>query len=204
MISNSVSGNGGTFSGGSLVKEYISNIKTVPWVVFSDIDNTLYDFQSRMKSIDPEYDIESVSYGTVGEKYDFKYITSRPDFYTADYFNLRVLDVFHTLPPSTRVVFYSKCLSDEAYENKLGFLKAHFGNNVTFVREGDDPKEFLSRLVYDYAPECKKEEVLFIDDSPQRLKHLIELGYPYAKVAHPYNEALPEGIGTLRPNYLIK
>ena len=178
----------------------ISEFKGKKQVVFCDIDNSFYDVESAMVSIHHDYPINSESYDLDGK---FLAEFYNPQLYQLEFVNKEVLAFLRTkADEGYQLVFYSQSVSAEIYLRKLWLVQEFFGSVplVPVVSDYDLPS-----LIKVFDNEGKDlEDIIFIDDKPNRIEFLLENHIKVVGVQHPYNKDLLEGKRTLTPNYLLK
>lgn len=180
-------------------------------VYIVDIDNTVYDAESRLHVWFPEFDpLAQVSYNYADKKYLMPY--SEPTFYSPEFVNNAVVSFVkqQLVNSSVLVMFASQSPSDEVDRTKINLLKGIFGNDTSAfaymkMRNLDDSLTQKESELKKFARVVKlygSENVIFVDDNPDRLAIASELGCKYITVEHPYNRNLScEGMPTLLPNY---
>lgn len=178
----------------------ISQLKGKKQVVFFDIDNSFYDVESAMVSIHHDYPINSVSYD-LDDKFLLEFYN--PDLYQLEFVNKEVLAFLLTkVDEGYQIVFYSNSVSAEIYLRKLWLVQEFFGSVplVPVVSDYDLPS-----LIKVFDNDGKDlEDIIFIDDKPNRIEFLLENHIKVVGVEHPYNKELLKGKRTLTPNYLLE
>lgn len=178
----------------------ISQLKGKKQVVFCDIDNSFYDVESAMLSIHHDYPINSVSYD-LDDKFLLEFYN--PDLYQLEFVNKEVLAFLQTkVDEGYQIVFYSNSVSAEIYLRKLWLVQEFFGSVplVPVVSDYDLPS-----LIKVFDNDGKDlEDIIFIDDKPNRIEFLLENHIKVVGVEHPYNKELLKGKRTLTPNYLLE
>lgn len=178
----------------------ISQLKGKKQVVFCDIDNSFYDVESAMVSIHHDYPINSVSYD-LDDKFLLEFYN--PDLYQLEFVNKEVLAFLLTkVDEGYQIVFYSNSVSAEIYLRKLWLVQEFFGSVplVPVVSDYDLPS-----LIKVFDNDGKDlEDIIFIDDKPNRIEFLLENHIKVVGVKHPYNKELLKGKRTLTPNYLLE
>lgn len=178
----------------------ISQLKGKKQVVFCDIDNSFYDVESAMVSIHHDYPINSESYDLDGK---FLAEFYNPQLYQLEFVNKEVLTFLGTeFDEGYQIVFYSHSCSAEIYLRKLWLVKEFFGSVplVPVVSDYDLPS-----LIKVFDNDGKDlEDIIFIDDKPNRIEFLLENHIKVVGVEHPYNKELLKGKRTLTPNYLLE
>lgn len=178
----------------------ISQLKGKKQVVFCDIDNSFYDIESAMVSIHHNYPINSESYDLDGK---FLAEFYNPQLYQLEFINKEVLAFLRTkVDEGYQLVFYSQSVSAEIYLRKLWLVQEFFGSVplVPVVSDYDLPS--LIRVFDNDGKDL--EDIIFIDDKPNRIEFLLENHIKVVGVQHPYNKDLLEGKRTLTTNYLLK
>lgn len=178
----------------------ISQLKGKKQVVFCDIDNSFYDIESAMVSIHRDYPINSESYDLDGK---FLAEFYNPQLYQLEFVNKEVLTFLGTkFDEGYQIVFYSNSVSAEIYLRKLWLVQEFFGSVplVPVVSDYDLPS-----LIKVFDNDGKDlEDIIFIDDKPNRIEFLLENHIKVVGVEHPYNKELLKGKRTLTPNYLLE
>lgn len=178
----------------------ISQLKGKKQVVFCDIDNSFYDIESAMVSIHRDYPINSESYDLDGK---FLAEFYNPQLYQLEFVNKEVLTFLGTkFDEGYQIVFYSNSVSAEIYLRKLWLVQEFFGSVplVPVVSDYDLPS-----LIKVFDNDGKDlEDIIFIDDKPNRIEFLLENHIKVVGVEHPYNKKLLKGKRTLTPNYLLE
>lgn len=178
----------------------ISQLKGKKQVVFCDIDNSFYDVESAMVSIHHDYPINSESYDLDGK---FLAEFYNPQLYQLELVNKEVLTFLGTkFDEGHQIVFYSHSCSAEIYLRKLWLVQEFFGSVplVPVVSDYDLPS-----LIKVFDNDGKDlEDIIFIDDKPNRIEFLLENHIKVVGVEHPYNKELLKGKRTLTPNYLLE
>lgn len=178
----------------------ISQLKGKKQVVFCDIDNSFYDVESAMVSIHHDYPINSESYD-LDDKFLLEFYN--PDLYQLEFVNKEVLAFLQTkVDEGYQIVFYSNSVSAEIYLRKLWLVQGLFGSVplVPVVSDYDLPS-----LIKVFDNDGKDlEDIIFIDDKPNRIEFLLENHIKVVGVEHPYNKELLKGKRTLTPNYLLE
>lgn len=178
----------------------ISQLKGKKQVVFCDIDNSFYDVESAMVSIHHDYPINSESYDLDGK---FLAEFYNPQLYQLELVNKEVLTFLGTkFDEGYQIVFYSHYCSAEIYLRKLWLVQEFFGSVplVPVVSDYDLPS-----LIKVFDNDGKDlEDIIFIDDKPNRIEFLLENHIKVVGVEHPYNKELLKGKRTLTPNYLLE
>ena len=178
----------------------ISQLKGKKQVVFCDIDNSFYDVESAMVSIHHDYPINSVSYD-LDDKFLLEFYN--PDLYQLEFVNKEVLAFLQTkVDEGYQIVFYSHSCSAEIYLRKLWLVQEFFGSVplIPVVSDYDLPS-----LIKVFDNDGKDlEDIIFIDDKPNRIEFLLENHIKVVGVEHPYNKELLKGKRTLTPNYLLE
>ena len=178
----------------------ISQLKGKKKVVFCDIDNSLYDIESAMFYRYPDYPINSKSYDL-----DDKFLAEfyNPNLYQPEFVNKDVLQFLsHKVIEGYQLLFYSQSCSAEIYLRKLWLVQELFGF-VPLVPVVED--EDLPSLIHVFANKGRNlDDVIFIDDKPNRIKLLKDGKFKVVGVKHPYNEDLLNVTQTLTPNYLLE
>lgn len=178
----------------------ISQLKGKKQVVFCDIDNSFYDVESAMVSIHHDYPINSESYDLDGK---FLAEFYNPQLYQLEFVNKEVLTFLGTkFDEGCQIVFYSHSCSAEIYLRKLWLVQEFFGSVplVPVVSDYDLPS-----LIKVFDNDGKDlEDIVFIDDKPNRIEFLLENHIKVVGVEHPYNKELLKGKRTLTPNYLLE
>lgn len=178
----------------------ISQFKGKKQVVFCDIDNSFYDIESAMVSIHRDYPINSESYD-LGDKFLLEFYN--PDLYQLEFVNKEVLAFLQTkVDEGYQIVFYSNSVSAEIYLRKLWLVQEFFGSVplVPVISDYDLPS-----LIKVFDNDGKDlEDIIFIDDKPNRIEFLLENHIKVVGVEHPYNKELLKGKRTLTPNYLLE
>lgn len=178
----------------------ISQFKGKRQVVFCDIDNSFYDIESAMVSIHSDYPINSKSYDLDGK---FLAEFHNPQLYQLEFVNKDVLTFLQTkVDEGYQIVFYSHSVSAEIYLRKLWLVQEYFGSVplVPVVSDYDLPS--LIHVFNNNGEDL--DDVIFIDDKPNRIEFLLENNIKVVGVKHPYNKELLEGKRTLTPNYLLE
>ena len=178
----------------------ISQFKGSRQVVLCDIDNSFYDIESAMVSLHHDYPINSESYDLEGK---FLAEFYNPKLYQLEFVNKEVLAFLSTKrDEGYQLLFYSHSCSAEIYLRKLWLVQEFFGSVplVPVVSDGDLPSLLC---VFDNRGR-DLEDVIFIDDKPNRIELLKESNFKVVGVKHPYNKELLEGSRTLTPNYLLE
>lgn len=178
----------------------ISQFKGKRQVVFCDIDNSFYDIESAMVSIHSDYPINSKSYDL-----DDKFLAEfhNPQLYQLEFVNKDVLTFLQTkVDEGYQIVFYSHSVSAEIYLRKLWLVQEYFGSVplVPVVSDYDLPS--LIHVFNNNGEDL--DDVIFIDDKPNRIEFLLENNIKVVGVKHHYNKELLEGKRTLTPNYLLE
>lgn len=178
----------------------ISQFKGKKQVVFCDIDNSFYDVESAMVSLHHDYPINSESYDLDGK---FLAEFYNPQLYQLEFVNKEVLAFLRTKgDEGYQLVFYSHSVSAEIYLRKLWLVREFF-NSVPLIPVVSDYD--LPTLIKVFDNEGKDlEDVIFIDDKPNRIEFLLENNVKVVGVHHPYNRDLLKGKRTLTPNYLLE
>lgn len=178
----------------------ISQLKGKKQVVFCDIDNSFYDVESAMVSIHHDYPINSESYD-LDDKFLLEFYN--PDLYQLEFVNKEVLAFLQTkVDEGYQIVFYSNSVSAEIYLRKLELVQELFGSVplVPVVSDYDLPS-----LIKVFDNDGKDlEDIIFIDEKPNRIEFLLENHIKVVGVEHPYNKELLKGKRTLTPNYLLE
>ena len=178
----------------------ISQLKGKKQVVFCDIDNSFYDVESAMVSIHHDYPINSESYDLDGK---FLAEFYNPQLYQLEFVNKEVLSFLRTkADEGYQLVFYSQSVSAEIYLRKLWLVQEFFGSVplVPVVSDYDLPS-----LIKVFDNDGKDlEDIIFIEDKPNRIEFLLENHIKVVGVQHPYNKDLLKGKRTLTPNYLLE
>lgn len=178
----------------------ISQLKGKKQVVFCDIDNSFYDVESAMVSIHHDYPINSESYDLDGK---FLAEFYNPDLYQLEFVNKEVLAFLQTkVDEGYQIAFYSNSVSAEIYLRKLWLVQEFFGSVplIPVVSDYDLPS-----LIKVFDNDGKDlEDIIFIDDKPNRIEFLLENHIKVVGVEHPYNKELLKGKRTLTPNYLLE
>ena len=178
----------------------ISQLKGKKQVVFCDIDNSFYDVESAMVSIHHDYPINSESYDLDGK---FLAEFYNPQLYQLEFVNKEVITFLGTkFDEGYQIVFYSHSCSAEIYLRKLWLVQEFFGSVplVPVVSDYDLPS-----LIKVFNNDGKDlEDIIFIDDKPNRIEFLLENHIKVVGVEHPYNKELLKGKRTLTPNYLLE
>ena len=178
----------------------ISQLKGKKRVVFCDIDNSFYDVESAMVSIHHDYPINSESYD-LNDKFLLEFYN--PDLYQLEFVNKEVLAFLQTkVDEGYQLVFYSHSCSAEIYLRKLWLVQEFFGSVplVPVVSDYDLPS--LIKVFDNNGKDL--EDIIFIDDKPNRIEFLLENHIKVVGVEHPYNKELLKGKRTLTPNYLLE
>lgn len=178
----------------------ISQFKGSKQVVFCDIDNSFYDIESAMVSLHHDYPINSESYDLDGK---FLAEFHNPQLYQLEFVNKEVVAFLRTkVDEGYQLVFYSQSVSAEIYLRKLWLVQEFFGSVplVPVVSDYDLPS--LIRVFDNDGKDL--EDIIFIDDKPNRIEFLLENHIKVVGVQHPYNKDLLEGKRTLTPNYLLE
>lgn len=178
----------------------ISQLKGKKQVVFCDIDNSFYDVESAMVSLHHDYPINSESYDLNGK---FLAEFNNPKLYQPKFVNKEVLTFLQTkVDEGYQLLFYSHSVSAEIYLRKLWLVQEFFGSVplIPVVSDYD-----LPTLLHVFNNKGKDlEDVIFIDDKPNRIEFLKKNNIKIVGVKHPYNKELLEGSRTLYPNYLLR
>lgn len=178
----------------------ISEFKNKTRVVFCDIDNSLYDIESAMFYRYPDYPINSKSYDLEGK---FLAEFYNPKLYQLEFVNKEVLEFLRTkVKEGYQLLFYSHSCSAEIYLRKLWLVREFFGS-VPLVPLTSDAE--LLNLMHVFENEGKNlEDVIYIDDKPERIELLQKYNINIVGVKHPYNEDLLKDTQMLTPNYLLE
>ena len=178
----------------------ISQFKGKKQVVFCDIDNSFYDVESAMYLKFPDYPINTESYD-LDDKFLLEFYN--PDLYQPEFVNKEVLTFLRTkVDEGYQLVFYSNSVSAEIYLRKLWLVREFF-NSVPLIPVVSNYD--LPTLIKVFDNEGKDlEDVIFIDDKPNRIEFLLENNVKVVGVHHPYNRDLLKGKRTLTPNYLLE
>ena len=178
----------------------ISQFKGSKQVVFCDIDNSFYDIESAMYSKFPDYPINTDSYDLDGK---FLAEFHNPKLYQTEFVNKEVLTFLQTkVNEGYQLLFYSHSVSAEIYLRKLWLVQEFFGSVplVPVVSDYD-----LPTLLHVFNNEGKDlEDIIFIDDKPNRIEFLKKNNIKIVGVKHPYNKDLLGGKRYLTPNYLLE
>lgn len=169
---------------------------------YCDIDNTTYDALSRIMQFYPEYNpITQVTYAF--EKLVYLESFQDPTFYdNLENINVDLFDKLLEYRPETpEVQFYSKCVSLSEYEAKEKMLmelsKTLTNKGISVSKDPlllrvDDLEQFqdiVDCAIHDFGA----DNVVFVDDNPERLGILIENGVSYGLPMYPYNRNFNEG-----------
>ena len=174
--------------------------KDVTKVVFCDIDNSFYDVESAMYSKFPDYPINTDSYDLEGK---FLAEFYNPKLYQLEFVNKEVLAFLRTkIDEGYKILFYSQSVSAEIYLRKLWLVQEFFGS-VPLVPVTADA-DILSLIHVFNNNKENLEDIIYIDDKPNRIELLKENNIEVVGVKHPYNKELLEGSRTLTPNYLLR
>lgn len=174
--------------------------KDVTKVVFCDIDNSFYDVESAMYSKFPDYPINTDSYDLEGK---FLAEFYNPKLYQLEFVNKEVLAFLRTkIDEGYQILFYSQSVSAEIYLRKLWLVQEFFGS-VPLVPVTADA-DILSLIHVFNNNRENLEDIIYIDDKPNRIELLKENNIKVVGVKHPYNKELLEGSRTLTPNYLLR
>ena len=177
----------------------ISEFKGKTQVVFCDIDNSFYDIESAMYSQFPDYPINTESYD-LEDKFILEFYN--PDLYQSKFVNKDVLTFLRTkVDEGYQLVFYSNSVSAEIYIRKLELVQEFFGS-IPLIPVVQDSDILALPFIFENDGE-DLEDIIYIDDKPQRIGYALAEGFKVVGVQHPYNKEELEGKRTLTPNYLL-
>jgi hypothetical protein len=178
----------------------ISQFKGKRQVVFCDIDNSFYDIESAMVSLHHDYPINSESYDLDGK---FLAEFHNPQLYQLEFVNKEVVAFLQTkVDEGYQIVFYSHSVSAEIYLRKLCLVNILFDTVPLIPVVSDYDLPSLIHVFDNNGGDL--EDIIFIDDKPNRIEFLLENNIKVVGVQHPYNKKLLEGKRTLTPNYLLE
>ena len=178
-----------------------------------DFDNTIYDAESRLEQLFPEFDaLKQTSY-TFSDK---KYLEAFAEwsFYSEQLFNQEVVGFISDLiNRGISVGFYSTSPNRLVEGVKIDILK-----NLYLSIKGDmegfafvstskthnylNPADFEFGKFNPIINSRGKDKVIFVDDAPHRFDLFKKMGCKYIAVEHPYNKSYyRKDLLTLLPNY---
>lgn len=165
-------------------------------LVVCDVDNSIFDSLTRLTHFFPEYN-PRLQVGYQFERPEYLQAFAEPEFYRVPNINLAVAQHLEALArEGASIRFVSSSPNVYVHEAKRKMLQSEFGR-FTILESSPMGSEV------DLVRGFDRNQVLFVDDAPNRLNAMHSNGYRFLTVEHLYNKPFHNTNGLLLPNYLL-